>query len=49
MHLNEIQEQIGRGEYKVDTHAVAEAMLLRLGQELKLGTAEDETSQAECS
>ena len=30
MRLNEIQEQIGRGEYQVDTHAVAAAILRRL-------------------
>jgi hypothetical protein len=30
MRLNEIQEQIGRGEYRVNAHAVAEAIVRRL-------------------
>jgi len=30
MRINEIQQQVGRGEYHVDTHAVAEAILRRL-------------------
>jgi anti-sigma28 factor (negative regulator of flagellin synthesis) len=49
MMINQIQEQIGRGEYQVDTRAVAEAFLRCLGQESKLVPAEDETPQAECS
>jgi hypothetical protein len=28
--MNEIQQQIGRGEYQVDTHAVADAIIRRL-------------------
>jgi hypothetical protein len=28
--MNEIQLKIGRGEYEVDTHAVADAILRRL-------------------
>jgi hypothetical protein len=30
--MSEIQRQVGRGEYEVDTHAVAEAILRRLMQ-----------------
>jgi hypothetical protein len=30
--MNEIQQQLGRGEYEVDTHAVADAILRRLLQ-----------------
>jgi anti-sigma28 factor (negative regulator of flagellin synthesis) len=30
MRVSELQEQVGRGEYRVDTHAVAEAILRRL-------------------
>ena len=30
MRINEIQQQIGRGEYRVDHHAVADAILRRL-------------------
>jgi hypothetical protein len=30
MRMNEIQQQVGRGEYRVDNKAVAEAILRRL-------------------
>ena len=30
MRLSEIQQQIGSGEYRVDTHAVADAIIRRL-------------------
>ena len=30
MRINEIQEQVGRGEYRVDNHAVADAILRRM-------------------
>jgi anti-sigma-28 factor FlgM len=30
MRISEIREQVGRGEYRVDTHAVADAILRRL-------------------
>jgi hypothetical protein len=30
LRLNEIQEQIGRGEYRVDAQAVADAIIRRL-------------------
>lgn len=30
MRISEIQQQVGRGEYRVDTHAVAEAILRKL-------------------
>jgi hypothetical protein len=49
MRLSEIQEQIGRGEYRVDTHAVADAMLRRLLPEHKLATAYRQPPQEECS
>ncbi len=48
MRIMEIQEQVGRGEYRVDTHAVAEAILRRLLQEQKQ-TGSDERPQGECS
>jgi hypothetical protein len=48
MRVSEIQEQIGRGEYHVDTHAVADAIVRRLLQEHKLaGSAK--RSHEECS
>jgi anti-sigma28 factor (negative regulator of flagellin synthesis) len=48
MRISEIQEQIGRGEYHVDTHAVAEAIVRRLLQEHKASAA-GKRSQDECS
>jgi anti-sigma28 factor (negative regulator of flagellin synthesis) len=30
MRVSEIQQQVGRGEYQVDTHAVAEAIVRRM-------------------
>jgi anti-sigma28 factor (negative regulator of flagellin synthesis) len=48
MRIIEIQEQVGRGEYRVDTHAVAEAILRRLLQEQKL-SGFGERPQGECS
>ena len=30
MKIIDLQEQVGRGEYQVDTHAVAEAIVRRL-------------------
>jgi hypothetical protein len=49
MRVYQIQEQIGRGEYQVDPHAVAEAFLRRFGQEANAVPVEDEPPQAECS
>jgi anti-sigma28 factor (negative regulator of flagellin synthesis) len=48
LRLNDIQEQIGRGEYRVDTQAVAEAIIRRLLQEYKAG-ATHKRAQGECS
>ena len=30
MRIDQLQQQVGKGEYQVDTHAVAEAILRRL-------------------
>ncbi len=30
MKVMDLQEQVGRGEYQVDTHAVAEAIVRRI-------------------
>lgn len=46
LSLAQIQEQIGRGEYQVDTHAVADAIVRRLLQEHKITLTR---GQAECS
>jgi hypothetical protein len=35
MRLNEIQDKIGRGQYHVNTHAVADAIVRRLLGELR--------------
>jgi anti-sigma28 factor (negative regulator of flagellin synthesis) len=32
LHLSQIQEQVVRGEYSVDTHAVADAIIRRFLQ-----------------
>jgi anti-sigma28 factor (negative regulator of flagellin synthesis) len=48
MRISEIQDQVGRGEYRVDTHAVADAILRRLLQDQKqAGSAK--RPQGECS
>jgi hypothetical protein len=48
MRISEIQQQVGRGEYRVDTHAVAEAILRKLL--LRLDAADPgKRSQGECS
>jgi anti-sigma28 factor (negative regulator of flagellin synthesis) len=48
MRISEIQDQVGRGEYRVNTHAVADAILRRLLQEQKLG-GYAKRPQDECS
>lgn len=48
MRISEIQEQVGRGEYRVDTHAVADAILRKLLQEQRLGGS-GTRPQGECS
>ena len=48
MRISQIQEQVGRGEYRVDTHAVAEAILRRLLQEQKQDGS-DKRPHGECS
>ena len=49
MRLSEIQEQIGRDEYRVDTHAVAAAIVRRLLPEHTLASADRQPPQEECS
>jgi hypothetical protein len=48
MRIIEIQEQLGRGEYRVDTHAVADAILRRLLDEQKL-SGSGKRPHGECS
>jgi anti-sigma28 factor (negative regulator of flagellin synthesis) len=48
MRISDIQDQVGRGEYRVDTHAVAEAILRRLLLEQTLGGS-GKRPQGECS
>ncbi len=49
MRLNQIQDQIGRGEYRVDTQAVADAIIRRLVAEQRLGATGAPPPQSECS
>jgi hypothetical protein len=48
MRISEIQQQVGRGEYRVDTHAVAEAILRKLLLRLDAGEP-GKRPQGECS
>jgi anti-sigma28 factor (negative regulator of flagellin synthesis) len=49
MRLIQIQEQIGRGEYHVDSHAVADAIVRRLMEQHKTSLPEHKRVQGECS
>jgi hypothetical protein len=49
MQIHQIQEQIGRGEYEVDTQAVADAIVRRLLHEHKTTSSERKGAQGECS
>jgi hypothetical protein len=42
--MNEIQQKIGRGEYEVDTHAVADAIIRRLMGNLPMPIADSRDS-----
>jgi hypothetical protein len=45
MKVMDLQEQVGRGEYQVDTHAVAEAIVRRiLGERAPGATAQGSPS-----
>ncbi|HWE08770.1 MAG TPA: flagellar biosynthesis anti-sigma factor FlgM [Solirubrobacteraceae bacterium] len=48
MRLNEIQEQIGSGQYQVNARAVADAIVRRLLAELRPAGG-DRPAQEECS
>lgn len=49
MRLNQLQDQIGRGEYRVDAHAVAEAIIRRLIAEQRAHAPSADPPQSECS
>jgi anti-sigma28 factor (negative regulator of flagellin synthesis) len=49
MRITEIQEQVGRGEYRVDAHAVAEAIVRRLLLQEQKVTGSDKRTHDECS
>jgi hypothetical protein len=49
MQLVALQEQIGRGEYHVNTQAVADAIVRRLIQEHKEIDSAPKRPQGECS
>jgi hypothetical protein len=48
MRISELHQQVGRGEYRVDAHAVAEAILRKLLHERTLGGSGTH-AQGECS
>jgi len=48
MRISEIREQVGRGEYRVDAHAVADAILRKLLLRPEAGGSAKH-SQGECS
>ncbi len=49
VRLSEIQDQIGKGQYRVDTQAVADAIMRRLLQGAKPAVARIPPLQDECS
>lgn len=49
VRINEIQQLIGTGEYRIEPSAIAEAILRRLAQERKLLAAGLDGTQSECS
>jgi hypothetical protein len=49
MRLNEIQEQVGLGEYRVDSQAVADAIVRRLLAGHRTTATDDKRGQGECS
>ncbi len=49
MRLSQIRDQIGRGEYRVDTQAVADAIIRRLVAEQPLRATSAPPPQSECS
>jgi hypothetical protein len=49
MRLNQIQEQIGRGEYQVDAHAVADAILRKMLGETRATPEPPKRDHGECS
>ena len=49
MRLSQIQEQIGRGEYRVDTQAVADAIIRRFIAEQRQSPTGPAAPQSECS
>jgi hypothetical protein len=49
MRLNEIQEQVGLGEYRVDSQAVADAIVRRLLSGRRTTSTDDKRGQSDCS
>ena len=49
MRVIEIQEQVGRGEYRVNAQAVADAIVRLLVQKLKSAPSDGKRAQGECS
>jgi hypothetical protein len=49
MRISQLQDQIGRGEYRVDPQAVADAILRRLLEGRLASSAAPKPAQSECS
>ena len=49
MRVSQLQDQIDRGEYRVDNHAVADAIIRRLLAERHTSMREAKTPQSKCS
>lgn len=49
MRLNQLQDQIGRGEYRVDARAVADAIIRRLIADQRDDAPSADPPQSECS
>ncbi len=49
MRLSQLQDQIGRGEYRVDIQAVADAIIRRLLVGSQAGAVDPKGAQSKCS
>ena len=49
MRLSELQRQVAHGEYRIDSQAVADAILRRLLAARKLGPVENEGAEDQSS
>ncbi|HET9104595.1 MAG TPA: hypothetical protein VFN55_14665 [Solirubrobacteraceae bacterium] len=47
--MSQLQDQIDRGEYRVDAHAVADAIIRRLVAERRVTARDGDPPQSKCS